>query len=359
MHYECQLKDVREPQTLDDFLAYIEKRFMALQSAHAKNDNYNQSKNLDIYGHGDIGKNLEKKSSEKNSKCSCCNEAHALYKCASFGEKTVEERIDFARSKKLCLNCFSYFHKTNECKSTFNCKTCKKKHNSMLHIETKNYNTNQTKVNVAQVKTNEHDISEHNSNFDNLSITTHVAYNANSTILATAIIGVEAKNQSKIALRALIDALQTLNLKGDPITVNISGIASLSKTASSSVIELTIFPRFASNFVLRVPVVVLKKLTDYDNEFQSVQSYEHLRNLNLADPALNRKAPIDMILGADQYGKLIKNGLIKGIDNEPIAQNTELGWIVLGPAKQRKINNVYANIVSMVSTRGFHGKQIL
>lgn len=139
MHYECQLKDVREPQTLDDFLTYIEKRFMALQSAQAKNDNFNQSKKY------------EKKTNEKISKCLCCNDTHALYKCSSFGKKTVQERIEFARSKKLCLNCFSDFHKTNECKSAFTCKTCKKKHNSLLHLETKTYNANQTKSNVAQV----------------------------------------------------------------------------------------------------------------------------------------------------------------------------------------------------------------
>lgn len=33
--YECQLHDVRKPQTLPDFLAYLEKRFMALHSATA------------------------------------------------------------------------------------------------------------------------------------------------------------------------------------------------------------------------------------------------------------------------------------------------------------------------------------
>lgn len=40
MHYECQFKDIRESQKLKDFLAYIENRFMALQSAHSKSDNF-------------------------------------------------------------------------------------------------------------------------------------------------------------------------------------------------------------------------------------------------------------------------------------------------------------------------------
>lgn len=38
LHYECQLKDVREPQLLPSFLSYIETSFMALQSANVRAD---------------------------------------------------------------------------------------------------------------------------------------------------------------------------------------------------------------------------------------------------------------------------------------------------------------------------------
>lgn len=34
IHYECQLKDVREVQSLQSLLKYLESRFMALQSAN-------------------------------------------------------------------------------------------------------------------------------------------------------------------------------------------------------------------------------------------------------------------------------------------------------------------------------------
>lgn len=39
IHYECSLKDIREPQKLDCFLKYIENRFMALGSANTNNSN--------------------------------------------------------------------------------------------------------------------------------------------------------------------------------------------------------------------------------------------------------------------------------------------------------------------------------
>lgn len=44
-----------------------------------------------------------------------------------------------------------------------------------------------------------------------------------------------------------------------------------------------------------------------------------------------------MILGAAEYAQIIKIGLIKGAENEPIAQNSELGWIISGPAYESQI----------------------
>ncbi|XP_070158070.1 uncharacterized protein [Polyergus mexicanus] len=41
--------------------------------------------------------------------------------------------------------------------------------------------------------------------------------------------------------------------------------------------------------------------------------------------------PIDLILGADSYGLFIHPDIIKGWEEEPIAQHTIFGWIVLGP----------------------------
>lgn len=45
LHYECQLKDVKEPQTLPSLLSYLETRFMALQSANIRHDFYSNNVN--------------------------------------------------------------------------------------------------------------------------------------------------------------------------------------------------------------------------------------------------------------------------------------------------------------------------
>lgn len=154
-------------------------------------------------------------------------------------------------------------------------------------------------------------------------------------MLASAIVGVISKDQQKITMRALIDpgsqssfisrnALQTLKLKGQSISIGISGIAEVGESANSA-IEIEVVPRFASAFKLRTTVIILKKLTKYKNDFDDLGSYDHLRNLFLADPSVTDSAPIDIILGADVYPKVLKSGLIKGRDEYPMAQNTEIG----------------------------------
>lgn len=41
--------------------------------------------------------------------------------------------------------------------------------------------------------------------------------------------------------------------------------------------------------------------------------------------------PVDIILGGGVYARILISGVIKAAIDEPIAQQTELGWIVSGP----------------------------
>ena len=56
--------------------------------------------------------------------------------------------------------------------------------------------------------------------------------------------------------------------------------------------------------------------------------------MQLADSHFHILGKIDMILGADIYGQLIEEGIVKGPVNSPIAQRTKLGWIMSGPIQE-------------------------
>lgn len=59
-------------------------------------------------------------------------------------------------------------------------------------------------------------------------------------------------------------------------------------------------------------------------------SWSHLRGLELADPDFGQPKPVELILGADSYGHIIKPELIRNDPSLPLAQHTIFGWIISG-----------------------------
>ncbi|XP_047543298.1 uncharacterized protein LOC125075634 [Vanessa atalanta] len=63
----------------------------------------------------------------------------------------------------------------------------------------------------------------------------------------------------------------------------------------------------------------------------AAKKYPHLQHIQLADPDYNISNKIDILLDAKIYAEIIMSGLIKGTKQQPIAQQTRLGWILSGP----------------------------
>lgn len=75
----------------------------------------------------------------------------------------------------------------------------------------------------------------------------------------------------------------------------------------------------------------MKRLTGSIPERKiNIEKWSHLQNIMLVDPHFNTPAAVDMIIGADNYGKIILSGIMKGEGEVPYAQSTHLGWIVMG-----------------------------
>lgn len=65
--------------------------------------------------------------------CSCCKkEQHPLYRCQTFKDLSVPNRIAHIKQAKLCFNCMRSH--SGQCKSS-NCTKCNRKHNTLLHLE--------------------------------------------------------------------------------------------------------------------------------------------------------------------------------------------------------------------------------
>ncbi len=65
--------------------------------------------------------------------CPECGENHYINKCSTFLRKGTSDRWKRAKDLKLCQNCLMSNHTTDECRSRFTCKVCKKRHHSVIH----------------------------------------------------------------------------------------------------------------------------------------------------------------------------------------------------------------------------------
>uniref|UniRef100_A0A182NMY3 DUF5641 domain-containing protein n=1 Tax=Anopheles dirus TaxID=7168 RepID=A0A182NMY3_9DIPT len=75
------------------------------------------------------------KVSSKVPTCACCGEQHPLYSCATFQERSVDERHQLVSEKRLCRNCLFPGHLSIACKMRLRCNKCNKKHHVLLHKE--------------------------------------------------------------------------------------------------------------------------------------------------------------------------------------------------------------------------------
>lgn len=100
--YECQLADVREPQSLEAFLKFIDTRHMALMSAENKSSVFQSSSDY--------------RTTSSTMKCLYCQRAHYTSKCTAFLKLDIDERMAWVKKEYLCFNCLCK-HKLSECKN--------------------------------------------------------------------------------------------------------------------------------------------------------------------------------------------------------------------------------------------------
>uniref|UniRef100_A0A6V7JGQ3 Peptidase aspartic putative domain-containing protein n=1 Tax=Bracon brevicornis TaxID=1563983 RepID=A0A6V7JGQ3_9HYME len=74
--------------------------------------------------------------------------------------------------------------------------------------------------------------------------------------------------------------------------------------------------------------------------------------MHLADQSLLISSPIDIIIGADSYGEIIKKGFEKFTSNQLVAQETIFGWVITGPVNcQACTTRTSTSLVSKSTTQ--------
>ncbi|XP_058817389.1 uncharacterized protein LOC131680696 [Topomyia yanbarensis] len=147
--WESQLDNEGRP-AYNDLITFIQKRSRILQSLTLSQSSQHVAK---------PESKLEPKawrnktsiyhsSSENLSKCTVCKQTHALTQCDDFKKLSPQKRFDVAKKHGLCLNCLRSSHMMKNC-TAGSCRTCNKRHHTLLHLNSTPQKTDQTEDKTA------------------------------------------------------------------------------------------------------------------------------------------------------------------------------------------------------------------
>ncbi|XP_053597998.1 uncharacterized protein LOC128668657 [Microplitis demolitor] len=291
--------------------------------------------------------------------CSCCGEAHFIVSCPLYRNLTPNERHQRAISKSLCLNCLGT-HALENCRSKNRCRHCNAAHHSMLHDSTHLY-APPAKSNAPTTLSSRFQGSQTNATprlQRTLSPTSTAAsllstqqslssYHSSSperplVLLATAYAFLITPTQRPHAVRLLIDpgselslisqhVTRLLNLSSSESRIPIIGVGSVPSGSTKGAVNILLRSAHSDDQVTLHAHVLPHLTVELPPVDVSSQSWPHIADLELADPNYASPGRIDILVGADSYGVIMKPGIRTGSPGQPIAIQTIFGWAVLGP----------------------------
>ncbi|XP_061722994.1 uncharacterized protein LOC133529314 [Cydia pomonella] len=358
--YVRDLQDHREVPVLHDFLYFLESKFMAYETMkRAKKDVITQQKQASVktfskeyqtkkpnYNNFNYFKNNFKTYHATHGQCPLCEGGHSLRQCQRFVDLDIPQRNNMVAKLKVCKNCLSD-HGDRECGSQNTCKECNMKHHSLLH-------NNNMKKQIAS-KYTKFPFGPKPSTSTQQPTSHHIATNEVEVLLTTVQLQLQASNGTFTTLRALLDqgsqlnlitenAAQLLNLPRKKLNGTITGIGTLTCKGKAELKGKSLH----SDYTFQTKAFIVRKITrNLPNSTFKKADWPHIQNLKLADPDFDVSRPIDLLLGAHVYADALMNGLIKAGKRAPIAQQTQLGWIISGSLTTPTSPSCHAALTNM------------
>ncbi|XP_075990232.1 uncharacterized protein LOC142985872 [Anticarsia gemmatalis] len=275
---------------------------------------------------------------EKKKSCVLCKDVHTLCHCNAFNKMTIEERGEHVKTNKLCFNCLGAGHSVFKCRMPMSCRICKRRHHTLLHQPK---NTSAAPQVEPQQPTSSNQVDEEEKKVHAM-VASHYTTGQNISLLATAVVIVKGEHGNTTVLKALIDsgsqacfisekATQILKLHKSPVNLIVSGMESI-KVRVKHEVKLQVLSQWENYFKLPIKAYVMSKhlTSNIPSSIKMETDWPHLQGIQLADENYNASGTIDLLLGVNEYAAILKQGLIKGPPGTPCAQNTYLGWILMG-----------------------------
>ncbi|XP_055680312.1 uncharacterized protein LOC129788362 [Lutzomyia longipalpis] len=303
----------------------------------------------------------------ETGKCHKCGGAHPLYQCESFKALPVEERGRFVSKSSLCFNCIRGNHPSKKCTSQSRCRLCGKAHHTLLHIDVqqaqipKQFVPPQGQPPVApQSPTVPQQLmppQDTQTPSTSSMVTTHHSMVPKRALLPTALVNILDAHGNNQVCRVLIDGggectmisedcAQRLLLPRSNAKIPVTGAAEVTVGYTRGLVHLSMSSIHDEDSKLQAEAYVMQKLTAFLPSVPiSHMSWPHIDSLKLADPGYKTPGKIDVILGGEYVPYITLPQILKGNNDEPVAQLTIFGWTAAGkiPSEVRGFTSMHTH----------------
>lgn len=344
-------KEPRELPLFDEFMSFLQRKFTALEPVNKKKHQqtpaakpspptreFNASSLRDSHFQNKPKKHFGKTfyvNADRN--CPLCNGEHVLPYCNTFKQLQSDAKLKAISQLNICKNCM-FSHNGQKCTSTKRCRVCNNAHHTCLHDVLREAASFSSGSNMTQSP-----LPPPAAKLQTQRNANHISNNYNEVLLATAQLKIRAADGTYLTMRCLLDqgsqinlitesAAQRLGLHRRKQSATISGIG-FSANQSNGTVQLIGESIFADYTFTAEALVMSKMLNNLPNYSFEKQMWSHLQNIPLADPDYNISRPVDILLDAAMYADIVMTGVLKGSPEAPIAQQTKLGWVLMGNVK--------------------------
>lgn len=123
-----------------------------------------------------------------------------------------------------------------------------------------------------------------------------------------------------------------LYLRRSKCEVAVEGIGAIAHTRTRGSVSLRLKSTH-NEFWLDINAFVIPSITSITPAVHvDVTQWQHLMDLQLADPNFGTPGGVDVLIGSDVWGLVVRGHIISGKQDEPHAQQTQFGWVIFGPA---------------------------
>ncbi|XP_076651186.1 uncharacterized protein LOC143358153 [Halictus rubicundus] len=289
-----------------------------------------------------------------------CGSRHRINTCFKFKRLDIAQRKELLRSQRRCFNCLCIGHPPTTCPSVHSYQKCGQRHHTLLHQHldaardlgqpsATASTADNAATSIPASPATELEVKPASS--VNINCLREYALTKQHVFLATAIVTVEASNGRRLRVRALLDQgaeatfvscdlAQALRAKRHSTATRVSGVGESFVGIAQSRVDLILRAVLDGTPTITVSAVVFPRLSSYRARVPlNPSGCPHLKDLTLADPSPSGSEPISLIIGADYYRSLLREGLRQGPRGAPTAQLTLFGWVLSGPLCDKHSNS--------------------